>query len=135
MKPQAKQWHLRHFAVPLWLSLSAIVFLSAVGFSSGDAQNLYARLAQSPWLPVLSLGSLLSFLMVCLVAIQGGLVVYMRLSPLFLLLFLFVFLLVGATGLVNSLILLAVFFALGLLDDLYDLRGRHVSKGKGTGTS
>jgi hypothetical protein len=122
--PAARGWELKYFALPLPLVVAAVATLAGIGFSAGDAEGLYDRLRALSWLPLAASGGVVAFVLLCVVAFQGGLVVYMRLPPLLLLLVLAVVLIIAASGLLTPLVVIAFLGALGLLDYAYDLRGR-----------
>ena len=80
--------------------------------------------ARVPWA---GLAAVASFIVLTVIAFQGAIAVYMRLPPLLLLVCLFVLFIVGTTGVLTPLVLLAGLGGFGLLDYAYDFRGRRSS--------
>ena len=123
-------WELKYFSLPLPLVLLSIVCLCSIGFWSGDLEGLM-QFANSGVLfagwnvaPFMVCAAALGFLLISVVAFQGVAVLYLRLPPLLLLAFLLVFLLTGSYGGLQPLLVLSLLSGLGLLDYVYDLRGR-----------
>jgi hypothetical protein len=122
--PAARGWELKYFSLPLPVALVAVGVLAGLGAVGGDAQGVYAAFASAPTLPWAGLAAVVSFLVLTVVAFQGAVAVYMRLPPLLLLVCLFVLFIVGTTGVLTPLVILAALGGFGLLDYAYDFRGR-----------
>lgn len=120
----ARGWELKYFALPLPLVLAAVAVLAGLGAAGGDAQGVFARFEHSPALPWAGASAVLSFFVLTVVAFQGAVALYMRLPPFLLVVSLLVFFIVGSTGILTPLVLLAALGGLGLLDYAYDFRGR-----------
>lgn len=122
------RWQLRSFALPLWLGLLSIVFLVFVSLYYGEPQVVIETASSGQYGLAIALGSVVSMLLLSVLAVQGMLVFYLRLVPLALMLVVLVALSVALWSGLNPYVLVAAMGSVGLLDYIYDFRGRSVSK-------
>lgn len=118
-----KGWKLREFSVPLLPGLLSVLGLLALGINQSALSPEGAPLPGADAQPFLAVLALLCFLGSALLALQGIVVAIQRLTPIGLLCLLLIFVLSGGFVLSNPLMVIALFGSLGLLDQLYDLRG------------
>ena len=120
-------WNFKNSALPLWLGLASVLAMGGWVALFSDAEGILVAAGLS-YGPLIGLTSVVAFALMALLAIQGVLVLYSRLSGFFLLLFLLVFLMLGSYVSLNPHLIVAVFGSIGLLDDVYDLRGRRARR-------
>jgi hypothetical protein len=118
-------WDLRSFSLPFGLALFSIAFIGSVPFWCGNFENILVFLEKSYWAPYFSVLSLFSFVAMTVLALQGMCTLYKRVSLIFIFLFMAVFLLLGSKISLGPYTVLAVFGAIGLLDDVYNWRGKN----------
>ena len=136
-------WELRGLVVPIWLALPAVIWLGVVvGLNPTHFQSLEAASAPTSVPPgdlnaaflffetwgsagrgLAASASVLSFLTLCALCVQGVLVLYARLTPLILIFFILVLLVSGPVFALNPFLAMAFLGGLGLLDEALDLRG------------
>jgi hypothetical protein len=118
-----KGWQLREFSFPLLPGLLSALGLLALGLSQNGLSPKGIPLPGVESDSVSALLALVCFLGSALLALQGIVVAIQRLTPLGLLCLLLIFVLSGGFVVSNPLMVIALFGSLGLLDQLYDLRG------------
>lgn len=117
-------WHLRQFAIPLWLGFPSLLVLGYLATLWQGDKGLSQWLSQSPfgeqllWAAVLAVGVLVGL------AVQGALVLYVRLRPWVALLSVFAVILLSSATDTGPLVMTVVLAAVGLLDNAYDFRKR-----------
>jgi hypothetical protein len=117
-------WHLGDFAVPLWLAFPSLLVLGYLAtLWQGDA-GLGQWLSHSPYGAYLLWGAVLSVGVLVGLAVQGALVLYVCLRPLFALFVVFAVVLASSTVETGPLMMTVVLAVLGLLDIAYDFRKR-----------
>lgn len=117
-------WHLRAFAMPLWLSIPSLGLLMYLALRwRGDAA-LATWLPDSPMGPLLMWGAVAAVGVMVGLALQGALVLHSCLRPLAALAVVFAVLLLSSSLQGGPLLLVAVLAGLGLLDNAYDFRNR-----------
>lgn len=117
-------WSLRDFSLPLPIAILAIAIVGGIGFWYGNLETILSSLQGGVVAPFIAIASVLSFIAVAIVALQGMFTVYKRLPALlgFLLMAVFLYLSTKLTQAPYS--VLALFGAVGLLDYVYDWRGK-----------
>lgn len=117
-------WHLGQFAVPLWLGFPSLLVLGYLATLWQGEKGLSQWLSQSPfgeqllWAAVLAVGVLVGL------AVQGALVLYVRLRPWVALLSVLAVILLSSATDTGPLVMTVVLAAVGLLDNAYDFRKR-----------
>lgn len=119
-----KHWQLKNFALPLWVVILGIGSLVSLVLKYKTPEGIITEGASAPWGAVVALGGVFGALILAITAVQGMLVLYQRLVPFGLMLVLLAILTVGLTVGFDPYLALGVFGSLGLLDYLYDFRGR-----------
>ncbi len=125
-----KGWGLKVLQIPLPFVAFAIVFLlSVVGFFK-DLPKL-VEVAQGPYGWILGLGGALTLTTLCIVSVQGVLVLHARLASWLFFASMLLLISFGAFVPVKPYLFLGIFGTLGLLDYVYDFRGKlNIEKGK-----
>ena len=116
-------WGLREFAVPFPVSIVAIAILGGIGFWYGNLESILSLLQKNTFAPFIALVSVLSFMTIALVALQGMFTIYKRVPML--IGFVLMFAILYFSRLTNAPYSIIAFFgAVGLLDYVYDWRGK-----------
>lgn len=118
-------WCLRDFSLPFPIACAAIAVVGFIGFWYGDLKNILSLLQQPVLAPFVAILCVLSFIAIAVVALQGMFTIYKRVPTLLVLALTVVLLYFGsAKSTLGPYTVLAVFGAVGLLDYVYDWRGR-----------
>ncbi|KAB8037957.1 hypothetical protein GCL60_12355 [Silvanigrella paludirubra] len=118
-------WGLRDFALPLPLAISAIAVVGGIAFWYGNHESVLTLLKNAPFAPLIAIASVLSFIMIAIVALQGMFTIYKRL-PMFVGLALMILVLYLSKYTNAPYSVIALCGAVGLLDYVYDWRGKKV---------
>lgn len=118
-----KGWRLRDFSFPLLPGLLSVLGLLTLGMNQRVLSPQGAPLPDADVGLLMALGALVCFLGSALLGLHGIVVAMQRLTPLGLLCLLLIFVLSGGFIVSNPLMVIALFGSVGLLDQLYDLRG------------
>lgn len=117
-------WRLRDFSLPFPIVCLAIAVLGGVGFWYGNIDDILSSF-QGRFTPIIAIASLLSFITITIVALQGMFTIYKRVSTFFVLMLMLIFVcFVSKISIFSPFIILAIFGSIGLLDYIYDWRGR-----------
>jgi hypothetical protein len=117
-------WGLREFSIPLPIVLMSVGFIGYIGFRYGSFEALSPFLKEGPVAVLLAVASVLSFIVVNIVALQGMFTIYKRMRTLVIFALLMLILFLGAKSSFGPYTVIALFGAVGLLDYVYDWRGR-----------
>jgi hypothetical protein len=127
-------WDLKSRSLPLWLSLGSVAWIVLAVWLNPEHFALSSN-GIKPELTVFFQGwstlagdfaawtSLAAFFLLTCLSVQGLLVVYARLSPLTLMLVVFLMMVLGPLFALNPFLGFAALGSLGLLDEAFDLRG------------
>lgn len=116
-------WNLREFVLPLPIVLGAISSLAAMGLWFNNFETMLKKLEHAPYASILALISLISFILLTIVALQGMFTLYKRLTTIVSLLLIVVVMSLLGQNLIGAFELLGFFGIVGLLDYVYDWRG------------
>ncbi len=117
-------WSLREFSLPFPIAFISIAFLGAIGFGYGNLEAILSVLQDPVFAPFIAILSVLSFIAATIVALQGMFTIYKRVPTLLVLVLMVALLYLGSKSSFGPYTILAVFGAVGLLDYVYDWRGR-----------
>jgi hypothetical protein len=117
-------WSLREFSLPFPIACIAIAVVGTIGFWYGNLEAILSSLQDSVFAPFIAVTCVLSFISITIVALQGMFTVYKRVAPLLVLVLMVALLYLGSKSSFGPYTILAVFGAVGLLDYVYDWRGR-----------
>ncbi|KAB8029906.1 hypothetical protein [Fluviispira multicolorata] len=117
-------WNLRNFSLPLPLVLLAVAFVGTMAFWYGNLESIISSLQHTAFAPIFALMSVMSFVVITILALQGMFTIYKRVSTFLVLSFVFLFFILGSKASFGPYAILAAFGAVGLLDYVYDWRGR-----------
>jgi hypothetical protein len=116
-------WNTKNFSLPFPLAIASVLFMGAVLLWGGGSDVfLLEKLGQSSWAPVVSIGCMVSFVLLTVLALQGLFTLYLCVSNTVGLLLLCVFFVFGSGLLSNYYVLLAFLGSIALLDYVYDWR-------------
>ncbi len=116
-------WNLREFVLPLPIVLGAISSLAAMGLWFNNFETMLKKLEHTPYVSILAIISLISFILLTIVALQGMFTLYKRLTTIVSLLLMVVVMSLLGQNLIGAFELLGFFGIVGLLDYMYDWRG------------
>ncbi|APJ04281.1 hypothetical protein [Silvanigrella aquatica] len=118
-------WSLREFSLPFPLACLSIAVLGAMGFWYGNLETILTSMEHNVFAPFIAILSVLSFIAITIIALQGMFTIYKRVPSLFLLIIMAFLLFIGSRldFVIGPYAVLAVFGTVGLLDYVYDWRG------------
>lgn len=116
-------WNLREFLLPFPLVIGAVASLAAMGIWFENFDAMLTALQHSQYAMVLASLSLISLILLSIVALQGMFTLYKRLTTIVSLLLMIVVMSLMGNNLIGSFEILGFFGAVGLLDYVYDWRG------------
>jgi hypothetical protein len=119
-------WSLREFSLPFPIACIAIAIVGIIGFWYGNLEAILSLLQDTEFAPFIAIMCVLSFITITIVALQGMFTIYKRVPTLLVFALMVALLYLGSKSSFGPYTVLAVFGAVGLLDYVYDWRGKKV---------
>lgn len=117
-------WSLREFSLPFPIACIAIAVVGIIGFWYGSLEAILSLLQNAVFAPFVAILCVLSFIAITVIALQGMFTIYKRVPTLLVFVLMVTLLYFGSKSSFGPYTVLAVFGAVGLLDYVYDWRGR-----------
>ena len=117
-------WSLREFSLPFPIAFIAIAVVGFIGFWYGNLEAILSSLQDTVFAPFIAILCVLSFIAITIVALQGMFTIYKRVPTLLVLSLMVALVFFSSKLSFGPYTILAVFGAVGLLDYVYDWRGR-----------